>query len=91
MVFQSATALLGAILHLEVPYGSGCPMYSHAQPARGYRAYVISRKTGEFISYDLRSNSREVAAEWARCLAQSGRVELWHQGHLLGSFPPIRG
>jgi hypothetical protein len=57
--------------------------------AAGYQALVINRSTGDFATHHLNSDDHELANEWARCLAQSCRVELWHNAQLVGSFPPL--
>jgi hypothetical protein len=57
--------------------------------AAGYQALVINRSTGVFATHHLNSEDHELANEWARCLAQSCRVELWHNAQLVGSFPPL--
>jgi hypothetical protein len=65
-------------------------MKMHLQSSAYYRAVVISRSTGLFVTHDLKSDDPELAMDWARCLAQFCRVELWHRDHLVGSFPPMR-
>jgi hypothetical protein len=57
--------------------------------ADGYQALVINRATGTYVSHHLKREDRELAQVWARCLAQTCRVELWHGDRLVGSFPPI--
>ncbi|WP_262298873.1 hypothetical protein [Microvirga sesbaniae] len=64
-------------------------MKTQLQPIRGYRALVVDRSTGNFATHHLNSDDHELANEWARCLAQSCRVELWHDAQLVGSFPPM--
>ena len=64
-------------------------MTTHIHSNHGYLALVISRATGTFVSHHLKSEDRELAQEWARCLAQTCRVELWHGDQLVGSFPPM--
>jgi hypothetical protein len=59
----------------------------HSVP--GYQALVVNRSTGVFATHHLNSEDHELANEWARCLAQSCRVELWHNAQLVGSFPPM--
>ena len=61
-----------------------------SRSVEGYEALIINRCTGAFVIYHLNSDDRELATEWARCLAQSCRVELWHNAELVGSFPPLR-
>ena len=60
-----------------------------SRSVEGYEALIINRCTGAFVIYRLNSEDRELATEWARCLAQSCRVELWHNAELVGSFPPL--
>ena len=60
-----------------------------SRSVEGYEALIINRYTGAFVIYHLNSDDRELATEWARCLAQSCRVELWHNAELVGSFPPL--
>ena len=60
-----------------------------SRSVEGYEALIINRYTGAFVIYHLNSEDRELATEWARCLAQSCRVELWHNAELVGSFPPL--
>jgi len=55
----------------------------------GYHALVVNRSTGDFATHHLNSDDHEFANEWARCLAQTCRVELWHNAQLVGSFPPM--
>jgi hypothetical protein len=64
-------------------------MNKQLQTANGYRALVVNRSTGSFATHHLNSEDPELASEWARCLAQSCRVELWHKAQLIGSFPPM--
>jgi hypothetical protein len=59
----------------------------HSLP--GYKALVVNRSTGALVTHRLNSADRELATEWARCLAQSCRVELWQGAYLVGSFPPL--
>ncbi len=47
-----------------------------SRSVEGYEALIINRCTGAFVIYHLNSEDRELATEWARCLAQSCRVEL---------------
>lgn len=64
-------------------------MKTQLRSAHGYQALVINRSTGDFATHHLNSDDPEFANEWARCLAQSCRVELWHNAQLVGSFPPM--
>jgi hypothetical protein len=64
-------------------------MNRQAYAIAGYQALVINRSTGDFATHHLNSEDHELANEWARCLAQSCRVELWHNAQLVGSFPPL--
>jgi hypothetical protein len=64
-------------------------MTRQSNSAAGYQALVINRSTGVFATHHLNSEDHELANEWARCLAQSCRVELWHNAELVGSFPPL--
>ncbi|WP_201830791.1 hypothetical protein [Microvirga zambiensis] len=58
--------------------------------SEGYNALIIDRSTGAFFTHRLNSEDHALAVEWARCLAQSCRVELWHNAELVGSFPPLQ-
>ena len=60
-----------------------------SRSVQGYKALIIDRSTGAFVTHHLNSEDHELATEWARCLAQSCRVELWHNAELVGSFPPL--
>lgn len=64
-------------------------MKTQQDSMHGYQALVVNRTTGDFATHHLNSEDHELANEWARCLAQSCRVELWHNAQLVGSFPPI--
>ncbi|HEV2565128.1 MAG TPA: hypothetical protein VGU19_08585 [Microvirga sp.] len=64
-------------------------MKPHLQSTHGYQALVVNRATGDLATHYLNSDDHELAHEWARCLAQSCRVELWHNAQLVGSFPPM--
>lgn len=64
-------------------------MISQFHSDQGYQALVIDRSTGAFFRHQLKSEDRELANEWARCLAQTCRVELWFRAQLVGSFPPM--
>jgi hypothetical protein len=64
-------------------------MKTQLHSAPGYQALVVNRSTGVFATHHLNSEDHELANEWARCLAQSCRVELWHNAQLVGSFPPM--
>jgi hypothetical protein len=64
-------------------------MSTQFHSAQGHQALVISRSTGAFITHHLRGGDHELANEWARCLAQSRRVELWYRAQLVSSFPPM--
>jgi len=64
-------------------------MKTQLYSSHGYQALVVNRSTGDCATHYLNCDDHEFANEWARCLAQSGRVELWHDAQLVGSFPPM--
>lgn len=51
-------------------------MNTRFHSTEGYQALAIRRSTGAFARHHLKSEDRELAHEWERRLAPSGRVEL---------------
>jgi hypothetical protein len=53
-----------------------------------YQAVLVNRSSGLATIANGQYQSNEQAHAWARSLAISCRVELWHNERMIGTFPP---